>query len=90
MFNFINIVEFLFKKCGDIMNKLEEAREIINKVDAEMAALFEKRMKASEMVAEYKRENGLSILDTSREAEIIKKNSEYIEDKAIREYYVEF
>ncbi|MBO5374188.1 MAG: chorismate mutase [Clostridia bacterium] len=72
------------------MNKLEQAREIINKVDAEMAVLFEKRMKAAEMVAEYKRENGLSILDTSREAEIIKKNSEYIEDKAIREYYVEF
>ncbi len=72
------------------MNKLEEARKIINEVDADMAKLFEKRMKASEMVAEYKKENGLSILDTSREAEVIKKNSEFIEDKVIREYYVEF
>lgn len=72
------------------MSKLDEARKIINEVDAEMALLFEKRMHAAELVAEHKRENGLSILDSAREAELIKKNSEYIKDQAIREYYVEF
>ena len=36
------------------MNKLEIAREIINKVDKEMSELFEERMKAAKMVAEYK------------------------------------
>ncbi|MBQ2809712.1 MAG: chorismate mutase [Clostridia bacterium] len=72
------------------MNELEKARKIINEVDAEIASLFEKRMRASEMVAEYKKANGLSILDTAREAEVIRKNAELIEDKVIREYYVTF
>ena len=44
-------------------NKLEEARQIINKVDAQMAELFVERMKAAEMVSEYKKEFGLPILD---------------------------
>jgi len=34
-------------------NKLEEAREIINGVDSQMAQLFVKRMRAAEMVYEY-------------------------------------
>ncbi len=72
------------------MNELEIARGIINEVDSEMAKLFEKRMKASELVAKYKREHGLSILDTSRENEVIKKNSALIGDDTIKEYYVEF
>ena len=42
-------------------NKLEEARKIINEVDAEMAELFQKRMKAAEMVYEYKKEYGYII-----------------------------
>lgn len=72
------------------MNELEIARKIINETDAEMARLFEKRMKAAELVAKYKKEHGLSILDTSRENEVIKKNSSFIEDETIKEYYVEF
>lgn len=72
------------------MNGLEKARKIINEVDAEMAKLFEKRMKASELVAEYKKQHALSILDEVREAEVVKKNAEYIEDKTICEYYVTF
>ena len=38
-------------------NKLEEARKIINEVDLQMAELFEKRMRAAEMVYEYKKES---------------------------------
>ena len=72
------------------MNDLERARKIINEVDAEMARLFEKRMEAARLVAEYKKQNGLSILDEGREAEVIRKNSEYIQDKTICEYYVTF
>lgn len=71
-------------------NKLEDARKIINEIDAKMAELFEERMKASEMVAEYKKEHGLSILDSGRENEIIKRNSEYIKNDVIKEYYVSF
>lgn len=72
------------------MNELEQARKIINEVDKEMASLFEKRMEAAQLVAKYKKERGLSILDATREKEIIKNNSKYIQDNEIKEYYVKF
>ena len=69
---------------------LKEARQIINETDRAMAELFEKRMRAAEMVATYKMEHGLEILDAKREAEVIKRNSEYITDDELRSYYVNF
>ena len=72
------------------MTKLDEARKIINSVDEKMAELFTERMRAVETVFEYKREHGLQILDEAREAEVIKKNSERIEDTTLREYYINF
>ena len=72
------------------MNLLDEAREIINKTDKEMAKLFEKRMRAVELVAEHKMKHGLPILDKEREDFVIKRNSELIEDKTLREYFVKF
>lgn len=72
------------------MNELEKARQIINKLDCEMAELFEKRMQAVQLVAQYKKEHGLSILDSSREKDVIKSNSALISDSFIREYYVSF
>lgn len=72
------------------MISLEEARKIINETDAQMANLFVKRMNASKEVALYKKQHGLQILDAKREEEVIAKNSKLIEDKEIREYYVNF
>lgn len=72
------------------MNKLEEARKKINSVDEEIAKLFEERMKAAKEIAEYKKENGLPITDASRELELINKNSKFVNDEVIREYYVNF
>ena len=72
------------------MSKLTEAREIINRVDREMAALFTERMKAAALIAEYKKENGLEIFDPVREAELIARNSEMIESEEVRAYYVNF
>lgn len=46
---------------------LEELRLEIDKIDTELIQLFEKRMRVAESVAEYKRENGLPVLDASRE-----------------------
>ena len=72
------------------MSKLDEARVIINEVDAEIVKLFVKRMKAVEMVYEYKKENNMEILDSSREAAVIAKNVELLEDASLEEYYVQF
>lgn len=72
------------------MNELEQARKIINEVDTQMAQLFERRMQACELVAKYKREHGLSILDEQREKEVIAKNSSLVENSVYKEYYTEF
>ncbi len=72
------------------MNKLETARAQISEIDQQMAELFEQRMKAVELVAEHKREHGLPILDTAREQALIQRNSNYIQNGVIREYYVQF
>ena len=61
------------------MDLLNEAREIINEVDREMAKLFERRMRAAEMVAEYKKINGMPILDTIREEQVIQRNANMVE-----------
>ncbi|MBR5322798.1 MAG: chorismate mutase [Clostridia bacterium] len=72
------------------MSNLQKAREIINEADREMARLFEKRMDAVKIVSEYKKENGIPIDDFGREEEMIKRNSEYIENEEYRSYYVNF
>ena len=72
------------------MNSLDKAREIINETDREMGKLFEKRMRAVELIAEHKIKHGLPILDKEREAFVIKKNSELIADSVLREFFVKF
>ncbi len=72
------------------MDKLTEARKIINSVDAEMAKLFCRRMAAVKDVLEYKREHGLPVLDTARENAVMEANSALIDDEVLKEYYVSF
>ena len=50
-----------------MMDALEQARREIDTVDAQLAALFERRMKAVLSVAEYKKAHGLPIFDAARE-----------------------
>ena len=71
-------------------NKLEEARKIINKVDSQMAELFAERMRATEMVFQYKKEFGLPIFDAKREEMIIEQNSALIDDDVIKGYYIDY
>lgn len=72
------------------MNNLEQTRELINKIDEEMAKLFCKRMEAAEKIALYKKENGLPVFDARREADVIKRNSEKIENSELKLYYKQF
>lgn len=71
-------------------NKLDEAREIINDIDKKMIELYIKRMQAVKMVAEYKLENGLQVLDESREVFLKAKNLKELDDKMLEKYYLEF
>lgn len=68
------------------MNGLENARRTIERIDAEMAELFEKRMKAAQAVADFKKENAMPIEDKKREAELAAKNGEFVSPE-FRPYY---
>ena len=72
------------------MDLLEEARQEINEVDAQMAALFVRRMRAAEKVAEYKKMHALPILDSAREEAVVQKNAKLVEDETLRAHYVNF
>ena len=72
------------------MNKLEQAREIINNVDKELIELFKKRMMASKMVAEFKSENNMPVFDESREKSLKEKNLLILNNKELEKYYLTF
>ncbi len=84
----MSIEKKIFDAADDPL--LDEARREINEVDAEMAALFVRRMRAAEKVAEYKQRHALPILDPAREEAVVQKNSKLVEDETIRSYYVNF
>ena len=70
------------------MNNLEEARVVINEVDKEMVELFKKRMAASKVIALYKKENNIAILDKKREEALIEKNLKLLNDEELEKYYL--
>ena len=72
------------------MDKLTQARARINEIDAQIAPLFEERMRAVEDVIAYKLENGLPVFDAAREDALLERNSAFIQDEAYRPYYTDF
>ena len=72
------------------MNKLDEARKEITRIDKEMLKLFEERMATAEKIAEYKNEHGLSIRDRAREADLVKTNKALIANPEVEPYYGDF
>ena len=69
---------------------LEEAREAIREIDREMTALFERRMRAAEAIAAYKKEHGLPITDPEQEKRVLERNTALLEDPALAGYYRAF
>lgn len=72
------------------MNELEKARQTIDRVDSEMARLFEERMDAVEAVVAYKKSVGMPILDTGREAAVVAKNLARIQNPAYAPFYEDY
>ncbi len=72
------------------MTDLERARQIINDVDEKMRELFLERMKASKVVADYKKLHGMQVFDPEREAEVIARNTSAFADEELKSYYVDF
>lgn len=55
---------------------INELRSQIDSVDKELVELFKKRMNIAADVAEYKRQNGMKVLDAARERALLAKVSE--------------
>lgn len=72
------------------MDLLQQARTEIDAVDAEMASLFERRMRAVADVARYKAQTGKPIFDAVREAAVLDKNTARLQDETLRPYYRTF
>ena len=72
------------------MDALDKARAESDAVDAQLAALFERRMQATEQVAAYKKQQGLPIFDKEREQAVIEKNLARIHNQAYGPYYQAF
>ena len=69
---------------------LEKAREQIDRIDKEMAALFVRRMKIAEEISAYKLARGLPVEDRAREAAILAARSSEIREEDLRGFYIRF
>ena len=69
------------------MDRLEAARREIDRIDGELAALFEARMGAAAEIAAWKRAQGLPVLDKAREGQVLARNTARIENPALRPRY---
>ena len=68
---------------------LEKQRAEIDAIDREIVALFERRMQVVVDVARIKKENGIAILDATREKEVITKVQSYLKDDTLKEELAE-
>ena len=75
---------------GRNVRDLDSARREIEDIDRQMAALFTRRMKCAENIADYKYRNNIPILDTGREKVLIEKNEGHIKDEDLKAHYRQF
>lgn len=69
------------------MTKLELCRNEIDLIDEEIIRLYEKRMEIVKEVINYKLDNNLEILDSSREEKMLNKNLSKISKEEYKKYY---
>lgn len=72
------------------MGRHNELRKEIDQIDRQLVQLFEKRMKVSTEIAEYKLANNLPVLDAQREEMVINKNISYLNDRTLDTYISDF
>lgn len=72
------------------MKSLDEIRNKIDEIDAQMRALFESRMDCIQAVAEYKFNNHGNIFDQDREEKMLEKNLIQLKNKNYSKEYERF
>lgn len=73
-----------------MIKDLATTREQIDQLDAQIVALFEKRMELVEDVIKYKLENNLEIFQSNREQEVITKNISRLKNPQLASYLDNF
>jgi chorismate mutase / prephenate dehydratase len=71
------------------MTDLTELRNQIDAIDNQLRSLFVERLQLVKRIAAYKMEHDLPVYDASREAQIIERSLEAIEDETIKDKYRE-
>lgn len=69
------------------MKSLEECRKEIDEIDSQIINLFEQRMEIVKSVTQYKIDNNVKVLDSSREAMMLAKNLSKIHNDEYKQYY---
>ncbi|HFI0151379.1 TPA: chorismate mutase [Streptococcus suis] len=61
---------------------LQDIRQDINQIDAQLVALLERRMSLVDQVTAFKRQTGKAVLDSKREEEVLKRVADLVENPA--------
>lgn len=72
------------------MDDLKVYRDKIDKIDAELVALFEERMEIVLKIAAYKKANKLPVYNASREEEVIARNTSRLKNQDFAESLEKF
>lgn len=65
------------------MENLTQLRGEIDRIDAQLVALFEQRMALTHAVGTYKLEHGMQVLDSSREEQVLSGKVALLKDKSL-------
>ena len=66
------------------MKDLAQCRQEIDVIDRQLVQLFEQRMEVCRQVGEYKKENGLPVLDAAREREVLEAKARLLQDPSLK------
>ena len=69
------------------MNQLEILRTKLDDIDLEIIKLYEERMEIVKKVINFKINNNLPILDSSRESKMLENNLQKINNLEFKKYY---
>lgn len=70
------------------MSELDALRQKIDEIDQKMVQLYEERMDTCREVGMYKLRNQMPILDSSREADVLRKKADLIHNPEMRPYVI--
>jgi chorismate mutase len=72
-----------------VLNKLEELRDTIDSIDKDLLNLIAKRMEIAKEIGQYKKDNNITILQSGRWQDVVKKSIADGKKKGLSQEFVE-